>query len=336
MYIHGVFARHIAIRKETIERIINQCCQANVKVLYPYVTRSLCNREYYDKTMPLLMKEARRRGIEIYLWTDEMKKGCSKDWEKHRQVRKSGSKAGILCPFDPVVRENYIAEILRLVDRYQPAGICLEDDFLTANAVVNDHLDIACFCKYCQANAPKDDQEHLEWNRNSINDFMREVKQRLIQKDNNLKLTCGAPMPYSYTFYLKYSPEKCRYRNDWKRFSDSYHYAGNDWKLWAERKYIDFILPMIYFGKNDRDVFIQLLDEMNAIKNKTHCAVYPLLGADWGAGNNKPQEMNWQIEELKKRKFKAFGLFHWGGMTPDHWMFLESKYGKNRPKFYFF
>jgi uncharacterized lipoprotein YddW (UPF0748 family) len=184
----------------------------------------------------------RKYGIQIHVWKVNWNTGHQAPASFLDQLRRSGrlqvSSAGReepwLCPSHPENQKLEIDSMVEVARRYAVDG--LHFDYIRYPD--GDH----CYCASCRErferaagaavakwpgdvrpNGPQR-QRWLDWRRDNISTVVREVSRQARQVRPGVKLSAAV------------------FRN-WASDRDS---VGQDWKLWCERGWLDFVCPMDY------------------------------------------------------------------------------------------
>jgi uncharacterized lipoprotein YddW (UPF0748 family) len=198
--------------------------------------------------MENMLAAAKRHGIEIHLWrvnynlwwpgretVDRLaaENRLCLDPEGNKVGRGPGT--GSLCPSHPENKRLEIEAMVEMTRKFHPDGI---------------HFDYirypggdACFCSGCRTrfedrigqaveNWPVDvlgdgrwRQQYLDFRRDQITDVVAEVSRRSREIDPDVLISAAV-------------------FSEWERWArDS---IGQDWPLWVERGYLDFVCPMNY------------------------------------------------------------------------------------------
>jgi uncharacterized lipoprotein YddW (UPF0748 family) len=184
----------------------------------------------------------RKYGIQIHVWkvnwnlgwqvpagvTDKLRRAG------RLQVSSAGKEEPWLCPSHPENQKLEVDSLVEVARRYAVDG--LHFDYIRYPD--GDH----CYCAGCRerfaqvagaalANWPEDvrrtgplRQRWLDWRRDNISTVVREVGQQARKVRPGIKLSAAV------------------FRN-WTSDRDS---VGQDWKLWCERGWLDFVCPMDY------------------------------------------------------------------------------------------
>ena len=244
----------------------------------------------------------RRHGVQVHVWKvnwnlgwEAPKEFVDKMRKEHRlQISLSGEEKPWLCPSNPENRKLEIDSMLEVAHKYDVDGIHFDYiRYPDANQ---------CYCSGCKerfeqtagvkipdlskavANGGPLQQQWLEWRRNNITAVVKGVSEQVRAIKPKLKIS-AAVFP------------------NWKSARDQ---EGQDWKIWCEKGYVDFICPMDYTpndGKFENDVRQQ-------VQWAGGTPVYPGIGVSvWRGGLNRVVD---QINITRRHKTRGFVLFEYG------------------------
>lgn len=199
----------------------------------------------------------RKHGLQMHVWKVNWNLGpAPKDFvdrlrnEGRLQANAAGDVERWLCPSHPDNRKLEVESMIEIVKRYSVDGIHFD--------YIRYPDDAHCFCAGCRdrfarsigAGAlrwPQDvrvsgsyRQAWLDWRRSNINAVVQAVSEQARAIRPTIKISAAV------------------FRN-WRADRDS---VGQDWKLWCERGWLDFVCPMNYttsnvqfenWGRNQRD-----------------------------------------------------------------------------------
>ena len=161
-----------------------------------------------------------------------------------------------------------------------------------------------CFCDGCRRrfseatgtsvlNWPRDvtvdgpqRQRWLDWRRSNITAVVKAVSEQARAVRPKIKISAAV------------------FRN-WEVDRDG---VGQDWKLWCERGYLDFVCPMDY-SNSDRQ-FEGWVESQKKWAGKT--PVYPGIGASASSSQFGADRVIGQIQVTRKHKTGGFVIFNYG------------------------
>ena len=259
--------------------------------------------------LKLCLAAARKHGIQVHVWrvnwrapraTDEQ--GKTLEAEGRLQVGVNGEKddghdARWLCPSHPANQKLELDAMLEIVKKYRPDGIHF--DYIR---YPNSRF---CYCEGCRkrfeailgkavANWPKDVRKggpHFEafddWRRDQITRTVAAVSEGARKIDPHVKISAAV-------------------FRDWAAHRRS---VGQDWKLWCEKGYLDFVCPMDYTDDPKRfrkDVAAQVDWVAGAVP------LYPGIGA-FSSSSRFPDASHLlqQIEIARGLGGDGFLIFHY-------------------------
>jgi uncharacterized lipoprotein YddW (UPF0748 family) len=240
----------------------------------------------------------RKHGLQIHVWKVNWNLGrAPKDFvEKMRregrlQANSRGQEEPWLCPSHPDNQKLETESMVEVARRYPVDGI----HFDYIRYPDGDH----CYCAGCRerfARAtggavnrwPQDvlrdgprHQAWLDWRREHITGVVRAVSQQARAVRPKIKLSAAV------------------FRN-WPRDRDE---VGQDWKLWCERGYLDFVCPMDYTASDAQ--FGNWVKHQRDWAGKTPC--YPGIGA-WVM---TPDRVIGQIQITRQNDTRGFVVFNY-------------------------
>ncbi len=188
----------------------------------------------------------RKHGIAMHVWKVNWYLGSAVPDEFAGKMRRegrlqadaSGNEKNWLCPSHPANRKLEIDSMVELARKYPVDG--LHFDYIRYPD--NDH----CFCQRCKetfekasglkiGNWPKDLQGEAherwqQWRRDNITAVVRAVSEQARAVRSGIKISAAV-------------------FSDW---SNDRNTVAQDWKLWCEKGYMDFVCPMDYSDSDRR------------------------------------------------------------------------------------
>jgi uncharacterized lipoprotein YddW (UPF0748 family) len=246
----------------------------------------------------------RKYGVQIHVWKVDWNLGTAAPKAFVAQMRQAGrlqaSAAGKeepwLCPSHPDNQQLEIAALLEVVRNYDVDGIHF--DYIRYPG--NDH----CFCADCKErfekavgatlrNWPADvladgplRAQWLDWRRANITTVVRSVSQQARALKPRLQISAAV------------------FRN-WSVDRDG---VGQDWKVWCDQDYLDFVCPMDYTPLNS-------LFE-NEVARQVHWAgharCYPGLGVSASSSRFGADRAIEQINITRRYGTRGFMIFNYG------------------------
>ncbi len=129
-------------------------------------------------------------------------------------------------------------------------------------------------------------QAWLDWRRDNITTVVKAVSEQVRALKPKLKISAAV------------------FQN-WTRDRDS---VGQDWKLWCEKGYMDFVCPMDYTASHRS--FEGLVRQQVEWAGKARC--YPGIGVSASSSHFGPDEVIEQINVTRKYNTKGFTIFNYG------------------------
>ena len=246
----------------------------------------------------------RKYGLQIHVWKVDWNLGRSAPMdfaaklrnEGRLQMSSQGKEESWLCPSHPENQKLEIDAMVEVVRNYDVDGI----HFDYIRYPDNDH----CFCAGCRerfgracglaltnwpqavlADGPLR-QRWLDWRRSNITTVVRSVSEQARAINPRIKLS-AAVFP------------------NWAVDRDG---VGQDWKLWCEKGYLDFVCPMDYTPANSR--FDLLVSQQVEWAGGTPC--YPGLGVSASSSRFGADRTIEQIDIARRHRTHGFVIFNYG------------------------
>lgn len=245
---------------------------------------------------------ARRYGMEVHAWRVNWNLGpAPADFvarlraEGRLQRGRDGAELRWLCPSHPDNQRLEVEAMLEIAARYDVDG--LHFDYIRYPD--SDH----CVCDGCRARfeaeigrvVPQwpDDlrsnewrAEWNEWRRRQISGVVEEVHRRARAVRPGLKLSAAV-------------------FREWERDRD---HVAQDWKLWCERGWLDFVCPMNYTDSAAR--FAQLVERQREWAGTV--PLYPGIGASASSSRLGVMEVIEQVRIAERLGAAGFVVFNYG------------------------
>ena len=246
----------------------------------------------------------RKYGIQVHVWKVNWNLGGAAPREfvdklraEHRlQAGIDGKEEHWLCPSHPENRKLEINSMVEVARNYSVDG--LHFDYIRYPDA--DH----CFCAGCKdrfrraaglpnLNWPKDvlpEGRHrdrwLEWRRANITAVVKAVSEQARAVRPGIKIS-AAVFP------------------NWVNERDN---IGQDWRLWCEKGYLDFVCPMDYTPSDNN--FSNLIKKQLDWAGKTPC--YPGIGASAASSRFGVDKIIDQINVTRRNNTRGFVIFNYG------------------------
>jgi uncharacterized lipoprotein YddW (UPF0748 family) len=251
----------------------------------------------------------RKYGVQIHVWKVDWNLGSAapKDFVARMrqagrlQASSGGKEEPWLCPSHPDNQQLEIAAMVEIVRNYDVDGI----HFDYIRYPDGDH----CFCAGCQerfqrasgatltnwpagvlADGPLR-QQWLEWRRGNITTVVRTVSEQARAVKPKIKLSAAV------------------FQN-WAVDRDS---VGQDWKLWCDKGYLDFVCPMDYTPSNNR--FEAMVDQQVEWAGRIPC--YPGIGVSASSSRLGVDRTIEQINLTRRYQTHGFVIFNYGVKESD-------------------
>jgi uncharacterized lipoprotein YddW (UPF0748 family) len=246
----------------------------------------------------------RRHGLQIHVWKVNWNLGYAGPKEFREKLRAEGrlqaSSRGAeepwLCPSHPDNQQLEIASMVELARDYDLDGI----HFDYIRYPDGDH----CFCPGCKQrfqqaagvtvrNWPRDAlaegpirQQWLDWRRGNITTVVKAVSEQARAVKPKIKLSAAV-------------------FSNWPADRDN---VGQDWKLWCEKGYLDFVCPMDYTPSNRS--FENMIIQQIEWAGQTPC--YPGIGASASSSRFGADRVIEQITLARQHNTHGFVIFNYG------------------------
>ncbi len=242
----------------------------------------------------------RKHGLQIHVWKVNWNLGAAPKEFVERMRREGRLQADVrgkeepwLCPSHPENRQLEVDSMVEVVRRYQVDG--MHFDYIRYPG--GDH----CFCAGCRARfaevlgrevvrwpegvtrGGEDRDAWLEWRRGHITAVVQSVSERAREVNPAIRLSAAV------------------FRN-WPTDRDG---VGQDWKLWCENGYLDFVCPMDYTSSDGQ--FENWVKSQKGWAGRTPC--YPGIGA-WELTADR---VVGQIGIVRREGMGGFVLFNYDG-----------------------
>ncbi len=246
----------------------------------------------------------KKHGIECHIWKVNHNLGGKRSAsfvermrrEGRTQVRFDDKPVDWLCPSHPANRKLEIDAMVELAAKYDVDGIHF--DYIRYPGA------FACFCDGCRERFEaaigesvtgwpnslrrkgKHRQAWLDFRRKQITTIVASVAEKVRKARSGVKISAAV-------------------FNNWETYRDS---LGQDWKLWCEKGYLDFVCPMNYFRDNER--FEEMVGRQVRWAGKVPC--YPGIGLSVWRPRNDFEKLTRQIEITRRLKTGGFTIFNYG------------------------
>ena len=246
----------------------------------------------------------RKHGIQIHVWKVNWNLGqaAPKEFvdrlrsEGRLQASSNGKEERWLCPSHPDNQALEIASMVEVAHDYDVDGI----HFDYIRYPDGDH----CFCAGCKERFqrhtglkvqswPQDvladgsaRQAWLDWRRSNITAVVKAVSEQARAMRPRLKISAAV-------------------FSNWAADRDG---VGQDWKLWCEKRYVDFVCPMDYTPSNGS--FENMVTKQVQWANGTPC--YPGIGVSASSSHFGVDRVIEQINITRRYNTGGFVIFNYG------------------------
>jgi uncharacterized lipoprotein YddW (UPF0748 family) len=246
----------------------------------------------------------RKHGLQVHVWKVNWYLGSAapKDFvetlrrEGRLQANLRGEEHPWLCPSHPENQRLEIQSMLEVVRNYDVDGVHF--DYIRYPGVEHCYC-VGCRQRFESASGSKTErwpadvlgegplrQVWLDWRRSNITAVVKAVSQQARAIKPKIKLSAAV------------------FRN-WTRDRDT---VGQDWKVWCDHGYLDFVCPMDYTPANNK--FESMITEQLEWAGKVPC--YPGLGYSASSSRFGVDRAIEQILITRRLRTGGFMIFNYG------------------------
>lgn len=202
---------------------------------------------YWDP-LQFMIDECHSRGMEIHAWlnpyrvTSNDKEQLHPDhlYFKKPEIFKRYGKQLYFDPGEPQSREHTVKVIADIVNRYDVDAIHFDDYFYPYPVKYEEFHDDSSFAKYAEAQGFEYWQKN-DWRRNNVEMLMKEINDTIKSVKPWIRFGIS---PFGIHRNKKETPDGSG--SDTNGLSN-YEALYADVPLWAEKGYIDYIVPQLYW-----------------------------------------------------------------------------------------
>ncbi len=246
----------------------------------------------------------KKYGVACHLWKVNWNLGWATSREFAEEMMRQGRtqvrfdgkpEARWLCPSNPINQKLEIDAMVEVATQYDVDGIHF--DYIRYPGAHS------CFCNGCRERFEKAmgktlDQwpgdvrrgryqdQWLDFRRQQITTVVAGVTEAVRKAKPNVKISAAV-------------------FNNWTTYRDS---IGQDWKLWCEKGYLDFVCPMDYFTSSSH--FEEMVAQQVRWAGNVPC--YPGIGLSVWQPRNDVCKLIEQIQITRKFKTGGFTVFNYG------------------------
>lgn len=260
--------------------------------------------------MALCLAACKKYGIECHVWKVNWNMSRHAT-EQHAQEMAAAGRvqkdfAGVvhdrwLCPSHPANQDLEVAAMVELVQNYAIDGVHFD--------YIRYPDSNSCFCDGCRArfeallghpvtNWPEDTRQVAEIRESWLN-FRRANIDRVVERVAQGVRETHAGVKVSAAVF-----------GNWPRDRDS---VGQDWKMWCEKGWLDFVCPMNYVDSNR--AFENMVTRQLEFVGKT--PIYPGIGLSCWRDPRDAVKLAQQIEITRKLGLTGFTVFNYGSNVED-------------------
>jgi uncharacterized lipoprotein YddW (UPF0748 family) len=202
---------------------------------------------YFDP-MEFLIKEAHKRNIEFHAWLNPYRVTTSENDVLHREHiyyrhPERFIKYGKQIFFDPGIPENrrHICTVIKdIVERYDVDAIHMDDYFYPYPISGEAFRDDVSFRQYAYEQG-FNSYQLADWRRNNVNMLIKEIKRTIVLSKPWVRFGIS---PFGIYRNKKNTPDGSGSNtNGLQNYDDLYA----DVLLWAQKGWIDYLIPQIYW-----------------------------------------------------------------------------------------
>ena len=252
----------------------------------------------------LCVKACKKHGVECHVWKVNWNMSGHATKEFVEKMKKAGrtqvlydgtEKERWLCPSHPANQKLEIDSMVEVAKKYDVDGIHF--DYIRYPGPT------ACFCKGCRERFEKGlGKKVAHWPEDCRED--EAVKQKWLDfRRSNITKVVAAVSEQARKVKPKIEISAAVFRN-WPVDRDS---VGQDWKLWCEKGYLDFVCPMDYTPHNAQfENFVKLQKDWTG---KVPC--YPGIGLSCWKPSNDICKLIDQIKITRRLRTGGFTIFNY-------------------------
>ena len=253
------------------------------------------------------LEACRKYGVQLHVWKVNwnLSRAPNDFMEKLRkagrlQKDREGNEVNWLCPSNPENLKLELESMLEIVRKYAVDGIHFD--------YIRYPNDRSCYCPDCRKRFeeskgvkvkswPEDvinganKEDFVQWKCQQITNLVKAVSERSREINPEAKISAAVFRDYP----------RCR------------ETVGQDWKVWIESGYLDFVCPMDYTSSNDQ--FGNWVANQVEVVNK-RIPLYPGIGAS--APGLPPEQVAMQAYIAQKLDVDGFIIFNY-----DLWLAQE-------------
>jgi len=253
----------------------------------------------YDPLV-FMIEETHRRGMQFHAWFNPFRANPDAKTDQlapnhvaklHPEWIVNGNNKLYINPGIPQARQQIIAEIMEVVNRYDIDGVHLDDYFYPSDGVFPDDATFRIYNSKGFAN--KD-----EWRRDNINQFVKELGQAIDRVKPEIMFGIS---PFGVWRNKAVDPTG----SDTQAGVMTYDDMHADVRTWIQHEWIDYIMPQIYwslsFSRARYDILVNWwANEVKGTRVKLYIGHAPYKLGTKEAGWHSAQEIIHQVEYNKQ------------------------------------
>lgn len=283
-------------------------CIKNPDGLLDYHTKIGKIRESFKTWDPLeeICNSASKLNLKVHPWLCVFTEGKDSafiqknpdTWLIDYEGKKGGldNKWGWVCAMKPEVQEYELSLYNEILENYPVEGVHL--DYIRTGKV--------CLCEYCKAEIKRKtgldpseirNNEHgepveiwMNWREKNITHFVAEVS----KKAKKMKKEVSAAVFPGYPGCLEVQ--------------------GQNWKEWADKKLVDYIIPMSY--TNNLALFAEYVRVHKCLISPKKASLWEGIGRKSSGCCLSPLQLQSQLQEALKSRLEGVVIFSYSGLKP--------------------
>ena len=316
VWVHPAVSRNEAAGVPEIEKTLDAYAQAGINTVILLV-KDTAGYVYYKSAIGVAdpawdydflgawVREAKKRNIAVHAWFCVFNEGAvlgrtreHLDWFV---TNRHGEKTEVLNPALPEARQFELSLMMEVATRYPVDWIHLDyirfpcapaEPYFSYDArtrkLFKDHSGWDPLEIKAQDSGNIIWNEWLEWNRDQVTQFVRELRESLKTTGRTVRIS-AAVFPNA---------------------DNARVLIGQDWPKWAELGLVDMLCPMLY---TNHAGFFEKLTRQAVGHGKGHCLVCPGIGIGTSHNQNTPEGM---LEQMRISKdVGADGVIYFSGSS---------------------
>lgn len=236
------------------------------------------------------VSEGRKRGIAIHAWLNPYRAGINAGNQRHaahitnrypQHTRKVGNLLW-MDPGAPEVRRHLVSVVRDLVNRYDLAGIHL-DDYFYPYPKPGKTLEFPDSATYNAYRSQGGTLSKADWRRDNVNQLVKDLHETVKSRKPSMLFGISP-----FGIYTKGEPPEV------KAGLDQLNQIYSDPVRWMREGWVDYLVPQLYWKEGGPQSFSALLRWWRSPRaNPRGIPIYPGIALDRLAGSH-----NWPLSEI--------------------------------------